>query len=66
MSPEGPRSTPQRVHVSDGACLDDVLSALINLGYKENQARKVLESLEIPPGTHLEDVLKGALKILMK
>lgn len=66
MSPEGARPTQQRVHASDGACLDDVLSALVNLGYKENQARKVLESLEIPPGTHLEDVLKGALKILMK
>ncbi|WP_305042572.1 Holliday junction branch migration protein RuvA [Geoalkalibacter sp.] len=46
--------------------LDDVLSALVNLGYKDVQARKVLESLEIAPGAGLEDILKGALKILMK
>jgi len=46
--------------------LEDILSALVNLGYKENQARKVLESLEVPPGAALEDVLKGALKILVK
>jgi Holliday junction DNA helicase RuvA len=45
---------------------DDALSALINLGYKESQARKVLETLEIPPGTNLEQVLKGALKLLLK
>lgn len=45
---------------------DDALSALINLGYKESQARKVLETLEIPPGTTLEQVLKGALKLLLK
>ena len=45
---------------------DDALSALVNLGYKENQARKVLESLEVPPQAELEDILKGALKILMK
>ena len=44
----------------------DILSALVNLGYKENQARKVLETMEIPPGIALEDVLKGALKILVK
>lgn len=46
--------------------LDDTLSALLNLGYKENQARKALESLEIPPGTPLEEILKGALKVLAK
>jgi Holliday junction DNA helicase RuvA len=44
----------------------DILSALVNLGYKESQARKVLENMEIPPGTPLEEVLKGALKILVK
>lgn len=45
--------------------LEDVLSALVNLGYKEAQARKILESMEIPPGTSVETVLKGALRLLM-
>jgi Holliday junction DNA helicase RuvA len=55
-APAGPKTDP----------FADILSALVNLGYKENQARKVLEAMEIPPGTPLEDVLKGALKILVK
>lgn len=46
--------------------LDDALSALVNLGYKEAQAKKVLESLEIPPEAAVEEILKGALKVLMK
>jgi Holliday junction DNA helicase RuvA len=46
--------------------LDDTLSALVNLGYKENLARRALESLEISPGTPLEEILKGALKVLAK
>lgn len=66
MTTEGTRPIPRQIDDTGGARLDDVLSALVNLGYKENQARKVLDSLEIPPGTHLEEILKGALKILMK
>ena len=46
--------------------LADVSSALVNLGYKESQARKVLESMEIAPETPMEEVLKGALKILVR
>jgi Holliday junction DNA helicase RuvA len=46
--------------------LEDILSALVNLGYKENQARKVLETMEISPGAPLQEVLKGALKVLVK
>lgn len=45
---------------------EDALSALINLGYKESLARKALKSLKIAPGTSLEDILKAALKILVK
>jgi Holliday junction DNA helicase RuvA len=45
---------------------DDALSALINLGYKENLSRKALEGLNLPPGTPLEDILKQALKVLMR
>jgi holliday junction DNA helicase RuvA len=48
------------------APLDDTLSALVNLGYKENLARKVLESMDIPPDASLEKILRGALKILVK
>lgn len=46
--------------------LEDALSALVNLGYKEKQARKVLSALETPPEATLEKILKGALKILVK
>ena len=46
--------------------LDDLLSALINLGYKENAARKALESIEIAPDVPLEATLKAALKLLGK
>lgn len=46
--------------------LADVLSALVNLGYKEAQARKVLETLEIAPGTSMEEILKGVLKVLAR
>ncbi len=44
----------------------DALSALVNLGYKENLARKALQAVEVPPEGTLEDLLKGALKILVK
>ena len=46
--------------------LDDVVSALVNLGYKENQARKILENMEIAPDTPMEDILKGALRVLVR
>jgi Holliday junction DNA helicase RuvA len=46
--------------------LADVLSALVNLGYKEPQARKVLEALEIAGEASMETILKGALKILAR
>jgi len=63
-SPHAPASGP--LVPAEASPLEDVLSALVNLGYKDNQARKVLEKMEIPPGAPLEEVLKGALKILIK
>ncbi len=48
------------------ACQQDALSALVNLGYKENLAKKALKSLQVAPGTPLEEVLKAALKLLVK
>ncbi|MDF1580804.1 MAG: Holliday junction branch migration protein RuvA [Desulfuromonadales bacterium] len=51
---------------SPGNILDDALSALMNLGYKEKQAQQTLNALEIAPEATVEDVLKGALKVLVK
>jgi Holliday junction DNA helicase RuvA len=51
---------------SSGDLINDVISALVNLGYKENQARKVLESMELAPDIPMEDALKGALKVLVR
>lgn len=45
---------------------DDALSALLNLGYKETQARQALSSITITPDTPLEEILKSALKSLMR
>ena len=45
---------------------DDVLSALLNLGYREAAAQKALETAarEMPAPATLDGLLKGALKIL--
>ena len=52
--------------VSGDRSQQDVISALVNLGYKESLAKKALSGLEIQPQTPLEEILKGALKILVK
>lgn len=49
-----------------GSVLDDVSSALVNLGYKDPQVRKVLAELDCAGSASVEEVLKQALKILMK
>lgn len=46
--------------------LDDVTSALMNLGYKEPQVKKALGGLDSSGGAGVEELLKQALKILMK
>lgn len=46
--------------------MEDVVSALLNLGYKEPQVRKVLGGLDASSGGAVEDMLKQALKLLMK
>jgi len=46
--------------------LDDVASALLNLGYKEQLVRKALGALDASQGGSVEDLLKQALKVLMK
>jgi Holliday junction DNA helicase RuvA len=45
---------------------DDVLSALVNLGYKENMVQKALDGLAMDGGHSVEELLKQALKRLMK
>jgi Holliday junction DNA helicase RuvA len=46
---------------------DDLLSALVNLGYQRPPAeRAVAQAIEASPGARFEDLLKGALRRLMK
>jgi len=63
-----PETATDQVAVTTGKgfSLEDALSALTNLGYKENQARKAIESLDISPGSTVEEILKGALRLLIK
>ena len=46
--------------------IEDVVSALMNLGYKEPQVKKALGGLDASRGGGVEELLKQALKILMK
>ncbi|HXE96973.1 MAG TPA: Holliday junction branch migration protein RuvA [Dongiaceae bacterium] len=48
------------------AVTEDVISALLNLGYKEQQVRKALSGLDSTGSVSVEGLLKQALKILMK
>lgn len=52
--------------IPESTVLDDVSSALMNLGYKDQQVRKVLSELDCAASASVEEVLKQALKILMK
>lgn len=46
--------------------VEDVISALLNLGYKEPSVRKALAGLDATEGVSVEELLKQALKMLMK
>lgn len=46
--------------------MEDVVSALLNLGYKEPQVRKAMAGLNAAGGVPVEGLLKQALKVLMK
>jgi holliday junction DNA helicase RuvA len=61
-----PSNSAPPTALATATSLEDALSALVNLGYKEAQARKTLEAMEITPDAGVEDVLKGALKILVR
>ena len=45
---------------------EDVISALINLGYKESVVQKALGEVRIAEDATVESILKQALKVLMK
>jgi holliday junction DNA helicase RuvA len=51
---------------ASSAISDDVASALVNLGYKEAVVKKALAELEVTEETPMEELLKRALKLLMK
>lgn len=57
---------PGRIAVSGSDPFADVVSALVNLGYKEAQARKILGNMELAPDTPMEEILKGALRVLVR
>ena len=59
-----PQSDSRAYH--SAAMTDDVASALVNLGYKEALVRKALAELEISSEISMEDLLKKALRILMR
>lgn len=59
-------AVPEPRQMPEDDLLEDVVSALLNLGYKEPQVRKALAGLNPTPGTSLEGVLKQALKSLMR
>ncbi len=57
---------PDQQQLLDGESRHDALSALVNPGYKEALARKALKGLKMTPNTPLEEILKAALKILLR
>ena len=59
-----PATDIRRIPADDVA--EDVISALLNLGYKEPQVRKALSGLDAGEGVSVEGLLKQALKTLMK
>ena len=53
--------------VEGGDLRDDVLSALVNLGYQRAAAEKAIEAeMKKVPAAGFEDVLRGALRALMR
>ncbi len=56
---------PEKEKPAIGGMADDVISALVNLGYKKNQAEKAVQStVQKNPGASVEEVLKESLKAL--
>jgi Holliday junction resolvasome RuvABC DNA-binding subunit len=64
----GQPAGPAPASMSPGEQLrDDLLSALMNLGYQRQPAEKALgKVLDASPGASFEDALKATLRHLMK
>jgi Holliday junction DNA helicase RuvA len=58
--------TPEYREIPADDVTEDVISALLNLGYKEPQIRKALAALDASGNVSVEVLLKQALKALMK
>ena len=60
----GRLGTASSTNIENNESYDDLLNALINLGFKQNQAQKALESKlnDINSGRALEDVLREILQ----
>ncbi len=62
---ESRMTLPKISPASPGGMAEDIISALVNLGYKKSQAEKAVESvLQEKPGAKLEEALKATLKVL--
>ena len=59
-----PASDKRQIPAEDVA--EDVISALLNLGYKEPHVRKALAALDVSGDITVEGLLKQVLKTLMK
>ena len=57
--------TPKEEKGKKGQVVDDVVSALVNLGYRKNQAESVVEQVwRQRPDASLEEILKESLRAL--
>lgn len=67
-SGEATSESPAEARSADDTTRDEALSALTNLGYPLNHAERVLDSAadDTGPGASLEDLMRAALKRLLK
>ncbi len=66
LQKEKPGTQPKPVPTSDDI-LEDAISALVNLGYKRPQAEGSLEKVRKEnPDSDIEEMIRGALKILAR
>ena len=64
IGPELPAATAAR---DTSSFADDVISALVNLGYKKNLAEEAVRKVsDKRPGSSVEEMIRDALGMLMK
>jgi Holliday junction DNA helicase RuvA len=64
VPPPGPAAAPARSRVVRAPLLDDVASALVNMGWRAAEVDKTLAHLEVPPSATLETLLVSALRAM--